>query len=195
MGLTWLALGDSITAGTGASATTNAYVFRTRAALQGAAKDHYLINAGVGGYRSDEIKAHFTTLRARTDADLITILCGTNDISQGVAVGTFQTNLSDLVDAIQARKYGGRGTIVLCSILWRNDANNAQVASFNSAIQTVATAQGVTFCNTNPAFSTAAYLADAVHPNNAGHQAVADILAPALSALSVWSNPAQRPVT
>lgn len=183
MGLTWLAIGDSITAGTGASILTNCYVYQTSKQLRQNGKPHHLIDSGIGGLRSDQILARYKYNGGRCDPDLVTIMVGTNDCEQSVSTATFQTYLQNLIDDVRMNKKVGKCQIVLCSIVWTNDTANANVPAFNTIIQQVATSKGCTFVDTHSAYSDTAHQFDNVHPNDSGHLAIANILTPLLNTL------------
>jgi lysophospholipase L1-like esterase len=192
MGATVLMLGDSITDGTGATTTDLSYVIKTRELCKDLGKYYNLVVQGFPSMRSDQILTNYQRRLKNIDADIITILCGTNDISQSITDSAFKTNLTNLVKEIKRNKSGGQCTIVLCSILWRNDASNSQVPTFNTRVQEVATEQGVLFCDTYTSFSSAASMYDAVHPNDSGHLAVATTLSNYINGLSVWSKVGKR---
>lgn len=183
MGLTWLAIGDSITAGTGATILTNCYVYQTSKQLRQNGKPHHLIDSGIGGLRSDQILARYKYNGGRCDPDLVTIMCGTNDNEQSVSTSTFQTNLQNLINDVKMNKKVGKCQIVLLSIPMTNDTYNTTVASFNTVIQNVASSNGLTFVDIHSAYSTTASMYDNVHPNDSGHLAIANILEPALLTL------------
>lgn len=192
MGLTWTALGDSITFGLGASVRSNAYVYQTRKLLQANGKNHTLIDIGISGIRTDELLAKWKGAGGRCDPDLVTIMIGTNDLGQGYTLTQYQTNLTSLINDIKSRKSFGKCYIVLCTPPWRNDVQTVNQTQWNSMIQTVATATDVDFVDTYSAFNNATYLSDTLHPNDSGHQLIANILYAKLNALSVWSNTPSR---
>lgn len=183
MGLTWLAIGDSITAGTGATTLINAYVYQTSKMLRQNGIPNFLINSGIGGYRSDQLLSSYKYNGGRCDPDLVTIMCGTNDNEQSVSTTTFQTNLEKIINDLRMNKKVGECIIVLCSILMSNSTRSSTVNSFNTIIQNVANSMNCTFIDTNSAFSSASYLSDTVHPNDNGHLAVANVLAGSLKTL------------
>lgn len=192
MGLRWLAIGDSITRGTGATVLSKGYLYQTRKLLKANGKPCSLINTGIVGIRSDEMLAKYKGYGGRCDPDLVTIMAGTNDITQSVNVSTYTTNLSNLIDDIRSQKVVGQCQIVLCTIIFRTDASYSQNAAFNQAINDVAASKGVQVVDTASAFSSATYMTDTWHPNDAGHLLLANVLHPALSSLSVWGNVPHR---
>jgi lysophospholipase L1-like esterase len=193
MGLTWLALGDSITYGVGASKISNAYIYQARKLLKANGQNHFLINAGISGIRSDEVFTKYKGSGGRCDPDLITLMIGTNDIGQFKSMSDFQTNLGLIIDDLRSRKSFGKCYIVLCSMPIRNDSQSANVATWNTAMQSVATSKGVDFVDTNSAFSDTSYLnGDGLHPTDSGHSLLANVLYNKLKSLSLWTNTPQR---
>jgi lysophospholipase L1-like esterase len=193
MGLTWLAIGDSITNGTGASTYDKSYVYTTRQGLLNSGKKHQLIRASFGGITSGGMLANnkYKILGGVCDPDLVTILLGTNDIAQSVSTATYQANLETLIDNIRNSSQTGQCKIVLLTVLWRPDFA-ATVPTFNAIVQQVATNKNVSVCDTYPAFNTAGDLSDGVHPTDSGHSKVANILIPYLNNLDIWSKTRTR---
>lgn len=189
MGSTWLAVGDSITQGTGATQFNKSYVYQSRVGLINAGNQHYQVRAASGGQRSDNMIEFHTSRGGKCDADLITIMIGTNDCAQSVSIPTFQTNLNLLIDAVLFHKVVGIGKVVLCTIPWINTATTAygiNVPNYNAAIISVGSSRSIPVCNTYAAYNSAAFLSDDVHPNDSGHTAIANILFPFLNGLSIW---------
>lgn len=187
MGLRWLAIGDSITKGTGASVLSNAYIYQTRKMLMANNKPHSLKNAGIGGLRSDEILVRYKGFGGRCDGDLITIMCGTNDLTQSVTTTTYQTNLQNLINDVLSRKVVGKAKILLLTMPWRNDTLTAQVPTWNQIVSNVATANNIQLVDMYPAYNSAGSMFDTLHPNDVGHQAMANILYPVINSLAVWN--------
>lgn len=192
MGLRWLAIGDSITNNVGASIVTKSYIHQTRQLLRTNGFQCSLINAGISGIRSDEALTKYKGNGGRCDPDLVTIMIGTNDVTQAVSTSTFQTNLQNLINDIKMRKSVGQCQIVLMTLIFRNDSNFSQNASFNAIINGVASANNIPVVDTSTAISSASDLSDTLHPNDSGHLKIANMLYPVLAGLDMWKNVPKR---
>jgi lysophospholipase L1-like esterase len=191
MGLTWLAIGDSITFGTG-STSTNSYIYRTRYQLLKNKKIHQLINSGIGGQRADTLISLHKSRGGKCDPDLVTIMVGTNDITANITTSAYKTNLGLLIDEVQKGFIVGQGKIVLLTIPWRNDGSTGIVQNYNDMVKQIGSERNIPVCDIYPAFSSASFLTDTVHPNDNGHLAIANILIPFLNGLDVWNNTRSR---
>lgn len=180
MGFTWLAIGDSITYGK-AAADDNGYISLTRAAMKVAGKNHFLVNQGIPSITSTQSLVRFKSNFRAIDADVITIMLGTNDTA--LTPSQYNANISEYIDRIRQNASVANPKIILLTILYRNDANDGLMVQFNTELQSIKTSKNVSIIDTRGAFSTAASLADAVHPNDTGHQQIANILAPGIIAL------------
>jgi lysophospholipase L1-like esterase len=189
MGLTWLAIGDSITNGTGASTYDKSYIYQTRLGLLNAGHPHHLVRASSGGQKSGDMIEFHKSRGGKCDPDLITIMIGTNDNAQSVGTTTFQTNLGLLIDEVKKRFVVGKGKIVLLTIPYAKSttAYGVNVSQYNDVIKSVGSARGIPVCDINPAFNSDSFMADDVHPNDNGHAAIANILIPFLNNLDVWN--------
>lgn len=193
MGLTHLAIGDSITNGTGASTYDKSYIYQTRQGLLNSGKKHQMIRASFGGITSGGMLSNnkYKVLGGMCDPDLVTILLGTNDISQSVTTATFQANLEKLIDDIRNNSQVGQCKIVLLTITWRPDFAST-IPTYNDIVRQVATNKNVLVCDIFPAFNTSGDLSDGVHPNDSGHQKIANILNPFLNNLDIWDKVRSR---
>lgn len=189
MGLTWLAIGDSITFGTGSSTFDKSYIMLTRTELLKNSKKHELVNSAVSGQRSDTLINLHKARGGKCDADLITIMAGTNDAGQDISTSVYKTNLGLLVDEVKKNSVIGQCKIVLLTVPWRGDKD---IPSYNAIVQQVAAEKNLPVCDIYPAFNSNADLTDGVHPNDSGHSKIANILAPFLNGLDVWNNTRRR---
>ncbi|MED3888295.1 SGNH/GDSL hydrolase family protein [Priestia aryabhattai] len=190
MGITLNMIGDSITNGTGASSVEKCYALKTYTGLKSLGRKVFMVKTGLSGLRSDEIILGYKGNGGKCDPELVTIMVGANDILQSKTVADFKTNLKLLIDDVRNTAVTNNPVIVLCTILWQNNAKD--VNSFNIAVKEVATEKSVLVCETYPAFNTASSLIDEVHPNDSGHQAVANILVSFLNNLDVWKSQLKR---
>jgi lysophospholipase L1-like esterase len=191
-----VAIGDSTTAGTpgfrspleappdGDGDATSQFAYW----LMRAHREWLVLNRGVNGERSDEIRARFDrdVVAARPDAAIV--LAGVNDIYQGRSAGAVQRELTGMYDA--ARR--ARIPVVAATIIPYNTATadaNARMRAVNDWIRTHAAAsQGaITFCDTRAAVAASgdpdrlASSPDDLHPSSDGYRMMANALEPALA--------------
>jgi lysophospholipase L1-like esterase len=112
---------------------------------------------------------------SRYQADAVVINLGTNDVGHGVSTTTFQTVYTQLLRDIRA-KYPRAAILALQTFTKR------YAAQTQAAVQTV-TAAGDrnTFFVPTDGWLPAGGLSDSVHPNDAGHRAIAARLAPVIT--------------
>jgi lysophospholipase L1-like esterase len=189
MGLTLLAVGDSITKGIGATTFDTSYVNLTRKQLLKNGKSHLLVNSAVGGQTASTLLTLHKSKGGKCDPDLVFIMVGTNDIAQGVTSTTFKTNVGLLIDEIKKNSVVGQCKFVLFTTPWRTGYD---VTPYNTVINQLGSERNIPVCNTSAAFSDASFLSDGVHPNDAGHLAIANIVIPFLDGLDVWNNTRKR---
>ncbi len=186
-------LGDSITWGVG-SATTSSY----RLPLYGlvAAQSRYSVqfvgsqasgslpdpsNEGHSGYVISQIRAGIDDWMAGARPDIVMLHIGINDLNNGVDVANAPARLADLVNRIYADKPGV--TVILLGLIPTTPGLQAQVATYNAQAQGLAATEqqaGDKFRYVDPPALTPAQFNDNLHPDDAGYQAMAQALFPAL---------------
>lgn len=183
--------GDSITAGTAATAITNRWAYRFAVALGGRC-----VNVGQGGstvfHASPTVPGAVRALDRYTGlnderAGVVGIIYGTNDCgSDGTTNGDattiagVQSGLTTILSALKS--YGKQP--VLGSLPWRSSANATKLSAYAAASAAAAKAQLVPFVDLyrlfndlgDTAFLTTNYFADGLHPNNAGHALIAQAM-------------------
>lgn len=189
MGLTWLAIGDSITVGTGSTTYDKSYIMQTRLNLMQNGKRHHLINSGVSGQRSDTLIKLHKARGGKCDPDIITIMVGTNDLGQNVPTATFKTNLGLLIDEVKKQSVIGQCKIVLLTIPWRTIFD---IVPYNDVVKQVGAERNLPVCDIYPVFNNETFLTDGVHPNDSGHTKIAEVLFPFLNSIDVWGNTRTR---
>ncbi|MEU7887243.1 cellulose binding domain-containing protein [Microbispora bryophytorum] len=113
---------------------------------------------------------------SRYTADAVVINLGTNDSGHGVHTPEFQTSYTNLLRQVRA-KYPKAAVFALETFSKRFAAQTqAAVKTLNDGGDA-----DVYYVNTE-GWLTSAQLSDSVHPNDAGHQAIADRLTPIISA-------------
>ena len=180
-------LGDSITWGVGSS-TGNGY----RGPLWNklAADGHPLDFVGTGrggsmsdpdneghsGYRIDQIAALADASLTRYRPNVVTLEIGTNDLNGSYQVSTATDRLKSLVDQITADVPDA--TVLVASLVVSTSGTEEQYrAAYNQAIPQIvseAQAAGKHVGYVDMSSLTTADLADALHPNDAGYQKMAD---------------------
>jgi acyl-CoA thioesterase I len=175
-----VALGDSLTAGLGV-APDEAYPALLEARLRAAGLDYRVINAGVSGDTSaGGLRRVDWVLRSRPEAAIVAL--GANDGLRGLPVAALRDNLTAIVGRL--RDAGVR--VLLVGMLLPPNYDEAYAGPFADAFQQVARRTGVTFVPfllDGVAADPALNQADGIHPNAAGHRAIAEHLWPSLRSL------------
>jgi lysophospholipase L1-like esterase len=203
--VTIVALGDSTTAGTpafkspleappnGSGNIESQYAHW----LMQRHPDWRVLNRGVSGERSDQIRARFDRDVLRALPDVVVIIAGVNDVYQGRSAGWVERELQLMYDAACAAKI----PVVAGTILPFNTATpdqNMRMHAVNLWIRGYATGYpdvdvdvevrvNVTFCNTRAAVSAPADAdrltssPDGLHPSPDGYRLMAIALDPAIN--------------
>jgi len=194
---TIVALGDSTTAGTpgflsplesppdGRGNVESQYAYW----LMKARPEWRVLNRGVNGERSDQIRARFDRDVLPGKPGLAVIIAGVNDVYQGRPAAHVIEQLGKMYEA--GRKAGVR--IVAGSIVPYNTATadqNARMSEINAWIKDVATREHrVRFVDTRAAVAAVddpdrlSDSPDGLHPSPSGYRRLADALLPALEEL------------
>jgi lysophospholipase L1-like esterase len=194
---TIVALGDSTTAGTpgfmspleappdGAGNVESQFAHW----LANAHADWRVLNRGVNGERSDQIRARFARDVAGARADVVVIIAGVNDVYQGRRAESVERELEGLYEAARA----ARIAVVAGAIVPYNTAGpdeNARMRRINAWIHRYATshADAVIFCDTRAAVAAPGEpdrlvsSPDGLHPSPDGYRLMAAALEPAIRA-------------
>jgi len=195
--LTIVALGDSTTAGTpgfrspleappdGAGNVESQYAHwlaKTHA-------DWRVLNRGVDGERSDQIRARFTRDVSGVRPDAVVIVAGVNDVYQGRSAASVQRELEAMYVAARAAKI----VVVAGSIIPYDTAGadeNARMHAVNDWIRAYAAAhpEAVVFCDTRAAVARPGEpdrlvsSPDGLHPSPQGYKLMAEALEPSIRA-------------
>jgi lysophospholipase L1-like esterase len=201
--ITIVGLGDSTTAGTpgflspiesppdGSGDERSQYAWW----LMQARPDWRVLNRGVNGERSDQIRSRFERDVLAVRPDIVVIVAGVNDIYQGRPASNVQRELEAMYEA--ATLAGIR--VVAGTILPYNTATadqNARMQAVNEWIRTRAARDPATaFCDTRAAVAAAgdrdrlASSPDDLHPSPEGYKAMAAALEPAIESLLTAARP------
>ena len=193
---TIVALGDSTTAGTpgfrspveappnGAGNVESQYAYW----LMKAHADWRVLNRGINGQRSDEIRARFPRDVVDAKPDVVVIIAGVNDVYQGRSAASVERELEAMFDAARAAKV----IVVAGTIVPYNTATpdqNARMHAVNEWIRAYAERHADTvFCDTRRAVASPADAdrllssPDNLHPTPDGYTLMADALDPAILA-------------
>jgi lysophospholipase L1-like esterase len=191
-----VAMGDSTTAGTpafkspreappdGQGDVTSQYAYW----LMKAHPSWQVVNQGINGQRSDQIRARFEDDVVAKGPAVVVIIAGVNDVYQGRGADHVIGELSAMYR--RAREAGIK--VIAGSIIPYNTATqdqNARMHQINDWIRSQASAMGVRFVDTRAAVSSPerpdqlTSSPDGLHPDAAGYRRMADALAPAIEEL------------
>jgi len=195
--ITIVALGDSTTAGTpafkspieappnGSGNVESQYAHW----LMEAHPDWQVLNRGVNGERSDQIRARFARDVAAAKPAVVVVIAGVNDVYQGRSAAAVERELEAIYDAARAAHI----TVVAGSIIPYNVATadqNARMHAINEWIRGYASshAGAVVFCDTRAAVAAPGQpdrllsSPDDLHPSPDGYKRMAEALEPAITA-------------
>jgi lysophospholipase L1-like esterase len=189
-----VALGDSTTAGTpgflspleappdGRGDETSQYAYWLMAARPG----WDVLNRGINGERSDEIRARFDRDVLEAGPAVVVIIAGVNDVYQGRGVDHVTGELRAMYDAATR----GGIKVVAGSIVPYNTASadqNARMRSINQWIREQAERHpNLAFADTRAAVAAPtdpdklSDSPDQLHPSAAGYRAMADAIRPVI---------------
>jgi acyl-CoA thioesterase I len=182
-------LGASETYGIGANPITNGYAYRLRDDLH-LSGDAYADVAIPGATLSDAFQTELTNALAIRPS-LCTVFFGVNDVRGRIPLAQFKSDLTDLVTTL-IRAHAQVmiiGLPQLADLPALRSASSADLATlteqWNTAIQAVASATGAQYLSLEP-FSSELIAhpeeiaGDGLHPSNAGHARLADVIFAAL---------------
>lgn len=193
--VTIVALGDSTTAGTpahqspveappGGSGNVESQYAHW---LMQAHPDWRVLNRGVNGERSDQIRARFARDAVQPRPAVVVIIAGVNDVYQGRSAESVEQELEAMYDAARAVNIA----VVAGSIIPFNAATadqNARMRLVNDWIRGYAAGHaGVVFCDTRAAVAAPGQpdrlvsSSDDLHPSPEGYRKMADALEPAIT--------------
>lgn len=193
--ITIVALGDSTTAGTpahkspieappnGSGNIESQYAYW----LMQTHPDWQVLNRGVNGERSDQIRARFARDAAQARPAVVVIIAGVNDVYQGRGAESVELELEAMYTAAHAAKM----IVVAGSIIPFNAATpdqNARMHAVNDWIRDYAARHdgNVVFCDTRAASAAPGQpdrllsSPDDLHPSPDGYKRMASALEPAI---------------
>jgi acyl-CoA thioesterase-1 len=175
-----VALGDSLTAGLGV-AVDEAYPALLEARVRAAGFDYRVVNAGVSGDTSaGGLRRVDWVLRSRPDVAIVAL--GANDGLRGLPIAALRDNLTVIVTRL--REAGSR--VLLVGMRLPLNYGDVYAGAFADSFRVVAQRAGVAFVPfmlEGVAAQPKLNQVDGIHPNAAGHRAIADHLWTALQPL------------
>jgi acyl-CoA thioesterase-1 len=193
--IVYLALGASDAAGVGADPITRGYVFRIADELDQRVDQTFLANLGVPGANTEQLdQALALFLRSEVEPDVVTVWTGANDVIQGRDADDFEGDLEAIFERLRDRS---DGVVVVANIpdlteLPRfqadpdDDVTQERIEEFNEAIAAQAEDHDVLLVDLygEPVENDLVSDRDGFHPNNEGHQRIAEefleVILPAL---------------
>jgi lysophospholipase L1-like esterase len=147
-----------------------------------------VLNRGVNGERSDQIRGRFARDAAQARPAVVVIIAGVNDVYQGRSAESVQRELDAMYTAARAAKI----VVVAGTIIPFNVASadqNARMRAINDWIRAYADMHGadMVFCDTRAAVAAPGQpdrlvsSPDDLHPSPAGYKLMAAALEPAIA--------------
>ncbi len=181
----YLALGASDAFGIGATPITRGYVYRIKDGFEDRGRRVKLLNTGIPTADIPAIKkVARKALKRDIDYDLVTIWTGANDLIGGGEVKEFEEDLASMLARLRDKT---KAFIVIMNIpdlttikKFREDPDNdvtkARVDAYNAAITRQANQYKVPIVDFYKAAPGDMLVSkDGFHPNNDGHQKIADL--------------------
>ena len=164
----WVALGDSMTQGIGATAFDHGWTAGVAEALP----EHRLVNLSVsGGLVTDLLDRQLPTLESLDETpDLVTVMIGSNDLLNRRARSTLPRDLATLIERLP------HGTVVATMPGGRRGA-----ADFNRQVTTASHLVTAEFRDPRLMSWRGRVAQDHFHPNDAGYAAMAQVMREAVT--------------
>jgi acyl-CoA thioesterase I len=170
---TLLIIGDSITEGYGI-AKESAYPALLEKLIKQNKKNWNVINAGVSGATSASGVGRFNW-HLKTKPDLIILALGANDGLRGFKVSETRKNLTDVIQLAKSNKV----EIILAGMQMPPNYGTQYTKEFKEIFYKVAKenkTKFIPFLLDNVAGQSKLNLADGIHPNEKGHQVIAEMV-------------------
>lgn len=182
----YIALGASDAFGIGAEPITRGYVYRIKDGFEDRGRKVNLLNFGIPTANSPAIKiTEKATLKRDTEIDLVTIWTGANDLIAGDDVGDFKEDLEYILSRLRSKS---NAFVVIMNLpdltqikRFRENPDKhvtvENVTAFNQAITRQAQKYKVPIVDFFKAAPGDMLVSkkDGFHPNNDGHQKIADL--------------------
>jgi lysophospholipase L1-like esterase len=191
----YLAIGASDAAGVGADPLTRGYVFRIADELDDRVDQVFLAPLAIPGATTEQLDAALELfLQSEIEPNLVTVWTGPNDLIRGDDAGDFEDELAEIFERLRDRTDGVivAGNIPDLTQLPRfrrepdDDVTRERIEEFNAAIAEQAEDHDVLVVDLHgePVEDDLVSDADGFHPNNEGHDRIAEefleVILPAL---------------
>ena len=177
--LSYLALGDSYTIGTGASTPAAAWpaIIARRLGAD-------LANPAVNGFTTADLIREELPLLDRLRPRLVSLLIGANDIVQGFSAQRYAAALREIHGAIAAVQPASVLGVAIpdwsitptAAAFGRPDQIRSRIDSFNQIARVEAEARGWLWADVVPASRAGSLSADRLHPDDAQYAAWAEVI-------------------
>jgi len=187
--IVYLAIGDSLTAGTGVDDYSQAYPYLIAQKLAGEDAEVLHSNSSYPGARTSDVLNNLLEDQLLNQADVITLLIGTNDIQGGVSAPEFSSNYEKIILKLLSQSDAKINLVSIPEI-----GNNSlflppfnyyfryRVLKFNKIIHSLAVSNDLNFIDlTTPTLEYAAksgpyYSKDNFHPSASAYENWAQII-------------------
>ena len=187
--LTYVALGDSLTAGVGTTKYQDSYPYLLAQKLANKPAQVTLANLAIPGFKTQDIINNSLTTTITNNPDIITLLVGVNDLHGNISETDFKNNYQQILDELTKKTTAEIYLISLPQIgsnqlLWPpyNYYFRWQTKNFNQIIQALAREYKLNYIdldtptaqvlkNNGPVYS-----ADSFHPSALSYKSWAEII-------------------
>lgn len=176
--------GNSITSGSGASSVSRRW---TNQVMRG--QQHQFENLGIGSWRiEDYLNNRIDTMLRRIKPKYYVHAMGYNDAAQNVPLDSFEARTNRWITKVQAL-----GITPIITSIFPGSHSNATVTNYNTRLSNVATARSCKYIDITTACQVGGlanpnFISDGIHPNDLGHQTIADLIFAAAPELGVDIN-------
>lgn len=185
----YVALGDSLTAGVGATSSKDSFPYKVGAALARSGKNIELVNRGVPGAKTQDVIDSQLQEALSDTPDIVTVLIGVNDIQGFVSSETFKRNEETIIDTLTSKTrakiiiinipYLGTDDLIAWPFRW---LYRRRTAEFNIILADIAKNKGLTLIDLNEATkgqsarNSRYYSTDQFHPSAEGYKEWSEII-------------------
>jgi lysophospholipase L1-like esterase len=179
--ITYVALGDSLTAGVGVDAYTSSYPYLLAKDIAKGGAAVTLDPYAVPGVRSQYVIDNFLEKAIARDPDIVTLFIGINDIHGNVPASVFRKHYATILEAL-SQKTDAKIYAINLPYIGTSGLINApmryyfawRIATYNEIIKELAAEYGATYVDLYAAqlpheLDPSYYAADAFHPNALGY--------------------------
>lgn len=187
--LVYLAIGDSLTAGTGVDDYSQSYPYLVAKKLAGNSTEVLHLNSSYPGARTSDVLNNLLVDELINQADVITLLIGTNDVHGGVSTRGFSSNYEKIILKLRSQSEAKINLISIPeignnSLFWPpfNYYFRQRVLKFNKIIENLAIKNELNFIDlTTPTLEYAAkpssyYAKDNFHPSASAYESWSQII-------------------